>query len=75
MAHDGLARSVRPDHTPSEGDTIFAIATGEIADDVSLLCIGALAADATTDAILRGVRAATGLPGYPSVGDLQGGVR
>jgi L-aminopeptidase/D-esterase-like protein len=75
MAYDGLARAVRPAYTPSDGDAIFAIATGKIADDVSLLRIGALAADATTDAILRGVRAATGLPGYPSVGDLQGGVR
>ena len=74
MAHDGLARAVRPAHTPSDGDTIFAIATGEITDDISLLRIGTLAADATADAILRGVRAATGLPGYPSAGDLQGGV-
>ena len=74
MAHDGLARAVRPAHTPLDGDTIFAIATGEIADDVSLLRVGALAADATADAILRGVRAAAGLPGYPSAGDLQGGV-
>ena len=73
MAHDGLARAIRPAHTPSDGDTIFAIATGELADDVSLLQIGALAADATADAILRGVRAATGLPGFPSAGDLQGG--
>ena len=75
MAHDGLARAVRPAHTPSDGDTIFAIATGESTDDVSLLRVGALAADATAAAILRGVRAATGLPGYPSVGDFQGGVR
>jgi len=75
MAHDGLARAVRPAHTPLDGDTIFAIATGEIADDVSLLRVGALAADATADAILRGVLAAAGLPGYPSAGDLQGGVR
>ena len=75
MAHDGLARAVRPAHTPSDGDTIFAIATGEIAGDVSLLHLGALAADATTEAILRGVRAATGLPDYPSFRDLQGGAR
>ena len=75
MAHDGLARAVRPAHTPSDGDTIFAIATGEITDDVSLLRLGALAADVTANAILRGVRAATGLPGYPSATDLEGGVR
>ena len=34
-----------------------------------------LAIDATTEAILGGVRAATGLPTHPSFGDLQGGVR
>ncbi len=73
MAHDGLARAVRPSHTPYDGDTIFAIATGQITSDVSLLRVGALAADATAGAILRGVRAATSLPGCPSIRDLQGG--
>ena len=79
MAHDGLARAVRPAHTPADGDAIFAVATGAGGGgggggDVSLLQLGAAAADATADAIVRGVRAATGLPGYPSVRDLQGGV-
>ena len=73
MAHDGLARAVRPAHTPYDGDTIFAIATGEITSEVSLLRVGAIAADVTAEAILRGVRAATSLPGCPSVRDLQGG--
>lgn len=75
MAHDGLARAVRPAHTPYDGDTIFAIATGTAATDVSVLRIGALAADVTATAILRGVRAATSLPGCPAVRDFQGGVR
>ena len=75
MAHDGLARAVRPAHTPSDGDVIFAIATGQVRDEVSLLHLGAMAAAVTADAIVRGVRTATPLPGYPSVGDLQGGVR
>ena len=75
MAHDGLARAVRPAHTPSDGDTIFAIATGEIKSEISLLRIGALAADTTARAIIRGVLAATSLPGYPSARDLHGGVR
>ncbi len=75
MAHDGLARAVRPAHTPSDGDAIFAISTGQIEEGVSLLRIGALAADATAEAILRAVRAATSLPGYPSVRELQGGAR
>ena len=74
MAHDGLARAVRPAHTPADGDAIFAVATGAGGSEVSLLQLGAAAADATADAIVRGVRAATGLPGYPSVRDLQGGV-
>ena len=74
MAHDGLARAVRPAHTPADGDAIFAVATGAAGGEVSLLQLGAAAADATADAIVRGVRAATGLPGYPSVRDLQGGV-
>ena len=73
MAHNGLARAVRPAHTPSDGDTIFAIATGEIESEVSLLRIGALAADTTAHAIVRGVRAATSLPDYPSVRSLHGG--
>ena len=74
MAHDGLARAVRPAHTPADGDAIFALATGSADGEASLLQLGAAAADATADAIVRGVRAAAGLPGYPSVRDLQGGV-
>ena len=71
MAHDGLARAVRPAHTPVDGDTIFALSTGSLESPASLLRIGALAADATAEAIVRGVRAASGLPGYPAVRDLK----
>ena len=74
MAHDGLARAVKPSHTPSDGDVIFAISTGQIRSSVSLLQIGSAAANVTADAIVRGVLAATSLPGYPSVRDFQGGV-
>lgn len=74
MAHDGLARAVQPAHTPADGDAIFALATGAADREANLLQLGAAAADATADAIVRGVRAAAGLPGYPSVRDLQGGV-
>ena len=61
MAHDGLARAVRPAHTMYDGDTIFALATGEIDADVNL--IGAYAAEVTAAAIRNGVRAATSLGG------------
>ena len=73
MAHDGLARAVRPAHTPVDGDAIFAIATAGVERPASLIQLGAAAADATAEAIVRGVRAAAGLPGYPSVRDLTGG--
>ena len=75
MAHDGFARAIRPSHTPSDGDTIFAVSTGDLPNEVGVLKIGARAADATVAAVLRGVRTATSLPGYPSVRDMHGGVR
>lgn len=71
MAHDGLARAISPAHTPWDGDTIFALATGQEGVDADVLDIGALAAEAVSEAILRAVRAADGLPGLPSVSDLD----
>ncbi|MDH3298644.1 MAG: P1 family peptidase [Gemmatimonadota bacterium] len=72
MSQAGLARTVSPTHTPADGDTMFALATGELEADVSLLTIGALAADMVAEAILRGVRSAEGLEGLPSVSDMGG---
>lgn len=54
MAQDGLARVVRPAHTMFDGDTIFALATGEQKADVSM--VGAFAAEVMSEAILRAVR-------------------
>ena len=71
MAHDGFARAIVPVHTPVDGDTIFAVATGAREPGDSLVVIGALAADVTAEAILRAVRHATSLPGIPAVRDLQ----
>ena len=56
MAHDGLARAIRPAHTMYDGDTIFALSTGEVQADVNL--IGAFAAEVFAEAIVRGVKAA-----------------
>ncbi|MDE2878091.1 P1 family peptidase [Candidatus Palauibacter soopunensis] len=70
MAHDGLARAIYPAHTPSDGDTLFGLATGTHTDDAGVARIGALAADMVAEAILRAVRTATGLTGLPSVSDL-----
>lgn len=70
MAHDGMARAISPSHTMGDGDTIFSLATGERAEQADVTTIGALAADVLAEAIVRAVRAATSLPGYPSVRDL-----
>ncbi|HWH53490.1 MAG TPA: P1 family peptidase [Gemmatimonadaceae bacterium] len=70
MAHDGIARAIYPSHTMSDGDAIFALATGAHAGDADVSIIGALAADMMSEAILRAVRASKGLPGYPAVRDL-----
>lgn len=69
MAHDGLARAIRPIHTSFDGDTVFALATGEIPAPPSL--IGAVAADVLTEAVIHAVRAAEGLHGIPSLSDLN----
>lgn len=61
MAHDGLARSVRPAHTMADGDTIFALATGDVEADVSR--VGEAAAEMTAAAIIRAVRMAASAGG------------
>ncbi|GAB5491954.1 MAG: P1 family peptidase [Phototrophicaceae bacterium] len=59
MAHDGIARAINPAHTMFDGDTIFALASGEIPADTTL--IGAFAAEAMAQAIRNGIRHATTL--------------
>lgn len=55
MAHDGIARAVRPSHTTMDGDTIFAVATGQDGD-ADLDALGAAAQDAAAEAIRRAIR-------------------
>ena len=71
MAHDGMARAIVPSHTPSDGDTLFVLGTGSAAGDANVGKVGALAAEAVSDAILRAVKLAKGLPGYPAVSDIK----
>lgn len=58
MAHDGLARSIRPIHTPFDGDTLFALATGRAGTGpgTDLLVLGTLAAQVTAQAVVNAVR-------------------
>ena len=67
MAQDGLARAIRPAHTMLDGDTIFAMATGQKKADVSI--VGAYAAEVLAQAIVRAVKAAKPAGGLPSASD------
>lgn len=72
MAHDGLARAIRPVHTPWDGDTLFALSTGAMELPQAATVVGVLAAEAVARAVVRAALAATGLPGYPAARDLAG---
>ncbi len=64
MAQAGLARVLRPSHTPFDGDTVFSLSLGERSADLSLL--GALAAELVSQAIVSGILAAQPCAGLPS---------
>jgi L-aminopeptidase/D-esterase-like protein len=70
MVNTGAARAINPYHTQGDGDQVIAISTNRLKRDVSLTAIGSTAAQAAADAIRRGVEQATGIPGWPAVGDL-----
>ena len=69
MAHDGLARTVRPAHTMVDGDTIFALSTGNRKVDVTI--VGAFAAEAFAKAILHAVLAAQPIAGLPAASSVR----
>jgi L-aminopeptidase/D-esterase-like protein len=71
MAQDGLARAIRPVHTPFDGDTVFALATGRRVGP-PLAILGAIAADVLAFAIERSVLEATSMGGLPAARDLVG---
>ncbi|HEX3538038.1 MAG TPA: P1 family peptidase [Stellaceae bacterium] len=68
MAQDGLARAIRPAHTPFDGDTVFAMSTGDGApiEPNRQARLGSAAADCLARAIMRAMVAAEPLGGYPS---------
>jgi L-aminopeptidase/D-esterase-like protein len=68
MAHDGLARTIRPAHTMLDGDTIFALATGKRKAEVNI--VGSFAAEVLALAIVRAVRSAQPAGGIPSLSAL-----
>jgi L-aminopeptidase/D-esterase-like protein len=68
MAADGLARAIRPVHSPFDGDSVFALSTAARPAppgdrNFAVTRIGAAAADTLARAVARGVHAATLPPG------------
>jgi L-aminopeptidase/D-esterase-like protein len=71
MANCGAGRAIRPYHTTGDGDQLFAVSTAKLQrPDLQLTVLGALAADLIGDAIVRAVRAATSVEGWPAARDL-----
>ena len=76
VSHDGLALSIRPCHTMADGDTMFALASGDGTGSAppssvrEMTELGAGAVEVVAASVLRAVRAARGLGGVPSVGEL-----
>ncbi|GAA2293259.1 P1 family peptidase [Nonomuraea roseoviolacea subsp. roseoviolacea] len=72
VAHDGLARAIRPAHTMVDGDTVFGLATcGEPAPDPDgLQDLLAAGADVFSRAVAHAMLAATGREGAPAYLDV-----
>lgn len=62
VAHDGLARTIEPVHTPLDGDTLFVAGTGTAAGPAGpdMLLLSILAAEVTARAVLAAIRSAEG---------------
>ncbi len=85
-AHDGLARAIRPSHTPLDGDTVFALATGAVevppsgklsasmsAETELTAAVGAAAADCLARAVVLAVISASTAAGIPTYRDVLPG--
>jgi L-aminopeptidase/D-esterase-like protein len=74
MAQDGVARAIRPVHTPFDGDTVFSLSTGTgpPVEPGTLTRLGSAAADCLARAVMRAVLAAEPLGGIPSWRQLWG---
>lgn len=69
MAHNGFGRVIRPSHTMQDGDTIFALATGEVNADINT--VGLLAARVIERAVVNGVKTAASAYSYLCYSDLH----
>ncbi len=70
MAHDGFARCIEPVHTTVDGDVIFAASAGDVSAAADV--VGVWGARMMREAVLRAIRAATGVEGVPSATEFHG---
>ncbi len=78
MAHDGIARAIRPVHSPFDGDTVFCLSTAKqrLKDEaLSLARIGMIAADCVSRAIARAIYNAESLGELPSYRETFGAAK
>ena len=66
MASTGAARAINPYHTNGDGDSTFAVSTNRVKSDLGISVVGALAAELVSEAILRAVKAARSVEGWPA---------
>ena len=76
MGHNGLARTIRPVHTPWDGDTLFALGTGQSGLSADMLLLSTLATEVTAMAVQNAMVSAHSLhlasgEWWPSAGDLK----
>ena len=76
-AHDGLARSINPVHTMSDGDTLFSLGTGRAGKSLGMMVLATMAAEVTARATVRAVQAARSVTTaeglyLPAMADLRG---
>ena len=69
MAQNGYARSIRPVHTQADGDTVYALSTGEVTADLN--AVGTLAAQVMAEAIRSAVFSAESAYGLPCAADFM----
>ena len=69
LAHNGYARSINPVHTSADGDSIYAISIGNVSADQDL--VGALGAEAVSEAVIRAVYSAESAYGIPAAAELK----
>ena len=69
MTHNGFARSIHPVHTSADGDSIYALSSGDVAADQDL--VGTLASQVMSEAIIRAINSAESAYGFTAARDLR----